>query len=35
MGVRYLGEPGSKKWILAMDGGENERPAASQKMPFP
>ncbi|RLN36200.1 hypothetical protein C2845_PM03G19670 [Panicum miliaceum] len=33
MGVRYLGAPGSEKWILAMDGGE--RPAASQKRPFP
>ncbi|CAL5078265.1 unnamed protein product [Urochloa decumbens] len=33
MGVRYLGEPGSKKWILAMDGGE--RATASQKRPFP
>ncbi|XP_039796457.1 transcription factor PHYTOCHROME INTERACTING FACTOR-LIKE 13-like isoform X4 [Panicum virgatum] len=33
MGVRYLGAPGSKKWILAMDGGE--RPAATQKRPFP
>jgi len=33
MGVRYLGAPGSKKWILAMDGGE--RPAAAQKRPFP
>ncbi|RLM85978.1 hypothetical protein C2845_PM04G01880 [Panicum miliaceum] len=24
MGVRYLGAPGSKKWILAMDGGDPE-----------
>nr|CAB3451909.1 unnamed protein product [Digitaria exilis]CAB3455667.1 unnamed protein product [Digitaria exilis] len=33
MVVRYLGGPGSKKWILAMDGGE--RPSAGQKTPFP
>ncbi|OEL38586.1 Transcription factor PIF3 [Dichanthelium oligosanthes] len=32
MGIRNLGALGSKKWILAMDGGE--RPATSQKRPF-
>ncbi|XP_066393294.1 transcription factor PHYTOCHROME INTERACTING FACTOR-LIKE 13-like isoform X5 [Miscanthus floridulus] len=29
MGVRYLGASGSRKWLLAMDGGE--RPATSHK----
>jgi phytochrome-interacting factor 4 len=34
MGVRYLGASGSRKWLLAMDGGE--RPATtSHKAPHP
>ncbi|TVU41135.1 hypothetical protein EJB05_14631, partial [Eragrostis curvula] len=33
MGIKYLGGPGSKKWILAMDGGA--RPAPSQKRALP